>query len=171
LDGSPAIDEQQLVAIVDEHLPQVYRYLLRRVSTVELAEDLTSETFLAAWRSSSRGEAGVWSTPWLIAIARNKLVDHWRRQGREERYLAEVAGELRSDVPLGPIEESDADAILVRLNPSQRAALVLHYYDGLPVAEVATLLGRSTTATENLLARARAAFRRIYDGNGGEIDA
>jgi RNA polymerase sigma-70 factor (ECF subfamily) len=98
-------------------------------------------------------------------------VDHWRRQGREERYLARVAGEGSANASLGPIEESDADAVLVRLNPSQRAALVLHYYDGLPVAEVAALLGRSTTATESLLARARAAFRRIHESSDGEADA
>jgi RNA polymerase sigma-70 factor (ECF subfamily) len=78
---------------------------------------------------------------------------------------------VNQDVSLGPIEESDADAILVRLNPSQRAALLLRYYDGLPVAEVAAMMGRSMTATESLLARARAAFRRIHEGNGGEIDA
>jgi RNA polymerase sigma-70 factor (ECF subfamily) len=44
----------------------------------------------------------------------------------------------------------------------QRAALTLRYLDGLPVAEVATHLGRSLRATETLLVRARAALRRVY---------
>jgi catechol 2,3-dioxygenase-like lactoylglutathione lyase family enzyme len=44
----------------------------------------------------------------------------------------------------------------------QRAALTLRYLDGLPVAEVAACVGRSVHATETLLARARAALRRIY---------
>ena len=50
------------------------------------------------------------------------------------------------------------------LGPHHRAALTLRYLDALPVPEVAELLGRSTTATEALLVRAKAAFRRAYDG-------
>ena len=151
-------------------LPQVYHYLLRRVGVVELAEDLTSETFLAAWAAVRQRGAGDWSAPWLIAIARNKLVDHWRRQSREERYLAAVEGQSRAEASLGPIEPGHAQEVLEKLNGAHRSALVLRYYDGLPVAEVAALLGRSPGATENLLARARRAFRELHDGNGGETD-
>jgi len=52
---------------------------------------------------------------------------------------------------------------------THRAALTLRYLDGLPVPQVAAVLGRSTTATEALLVRARAAFRRSYAalGEGG----
>ena len=45
-----------------------------------------------------------------------------------------------------------------------RAALTLRYLDGLPVGEVAHVLGRTVHATEALLGRARAAFRRSYEG-------
>jgi RNA polymerase sigma-70 factor (ECF subfamily) len=48
------------------------------------------------------------------------------------------------------------------MNPFQRAALTLRHVDGLSVPEVAALLGRSTAATETLLARARAVFRQRY---------
>jgi RNA polymerase sigma-70 factor (ECF subfamily) len=49
---------------------------------------------------------------------------------------------------------------LARLTPHHRAALVLRYLDGLPVAEVALLLDRSVHATESLLVRAKAAYRQ-----------
>ena len=163
-----AIGEQEIFALVDEALPQVYHYLLRRVGAVELAEDLTSETFLSAWASVRDRGVGDWSPPWLITIARNKLVDHWRRQAREERYLAAV-GEERDPEPWpGSIEPDRVEGVLAELNPSQRAALVLRYFDGLSVPEVAALFGRSIAATDNLLARARRAFAAVYDREGGE---
>ncbi|KRT63161.1 MAG: ECF subfamily RNA polymerase sigma-24 factor [Chloroflexi bacterium CSP1-4] len=44
----------------------------------------------------------------------------------------------------------------------QRAVLVFHYADGLPVREIARRLGKSESATESLMTRAREAFRRAY---------
>jgi len=61
-----------------------------------------------------------------------------------------------------------ATEVLAALGPHHRLALTLRYVDGLPVAEVAELLGRTPNATEALLVRARAAFRRVYmEGEGG----
>ena len=62
----------QLLALYDQALPQVYGYLLRRCGDRTLAEDLTSETFLGAV-----GSAGPVTVPWLVGVARHKLVDHW----------------------------------------------------------------------------------------------
>ena len=57
--------------------------------------------------------------------------------------------------------------MLDQLGVHHRAALTLRYLDGLPVPEVARHLDRTVHATEALLVRARAAFRRIYDGEEG----
>ena len=56
---------------------------------------------------------------------------------------------------------------LEKLVPEYRAALTLRYLDGLPVPEVARILERSVSATESVLVRARAAFRRMYEGEEG----
>ena len=61
-----------------------------------------------------------------------------------------------------------ARQVLARLGPHHRLALTLRYLDGLPVPEVARLLDRTLHATEALLVRARAAFRRAYDTPGTE---
>jgi RNA polymerase sigma-70 factor (ECF subfamily) len=60
-----------------------------------------------------------------------------------------------------------AITILASLPSPQREALVLRYLDGLPVAEVALMLGRSVEATESLLTRGRASFRRRYREEAG----
>jgi RNA polymerase sigma-70 factor, ECF subfamily len=57
--------------------------------------------------------------------------------------------------------------VLGRLGAHHRAALTLRYLDGLPVPEVAQHLDRTVHATEALLVRARAAFRRIYEAGEG----
>ncbi len=90
--GDPAPSTAPL-AWYDAALPQVYGYLLRRCGSVEVAEDLTSEVFLAA----VRGE-GPRDPAWLTAIARNKLVDHWRRAERESRALVLLEGGLAAEV-------------------------------------------------------------------------
>lgn len=153
-----------LLAVYDRALPVVYGYLLPRCGAASLAEDLTSETFLAAVDAVRRDEAPAISTPWLVGVARHKLMDHWRRIAREERGLRAVAGDEL--VPIDPWDERldtlRAHHTLQQLAPQYRAALTLRYVDDLPVADVAVLLDRTLHATEALLVRARGAFRDAY---------
>ena len=74
-------------------------------------------------------------------------------------------GAVVGPLDLGVVAEEGAGGagLLGRLGEHHRAALTLRYVDGLPVAEVADLLGRTVHATEALLVRARAAFRRTYE--------
>jgi RNA polymerase sigma-70 factor (ECF subfamily) len=169
----PAIREAgtALLALYDRALPQVYGYLLARCGQAPVAEDLTAETFLAAVTAIRSGAPpDPLSTAWLVGVARHKLVDHWRRQGREERKLAAVADDQPEaqdpwDVRLDAVRARET---LERLAPQHRAALTLRYLDDLPVAEVATLLQRTVHATEALLVRSKAAFRRAYSEEDGD---
>ena len=157
-----------LLALYDEALPQVYGYLLSRCGQKALAEDLTAETFLVAVDTVRRDQPV--RVGWLIGVARHKLVDHWRRLAREERSLALVPPEPEPPWEDGVLDAVTARAVLERLGPQHRLALTLRYLDGLPVPEVARLLDRTLHATEALLVRARAAFRRAYDTPGTEVD-
>jgi RNA polymerase sigma-70 factor (ECF subfamily) len=157
--GGPA----SLLALYDDALPQVYGYLVHRCGDATVAEDLTSETFMAAVAAVSRHDAPVDVTvAWLIGVARHKLVDHWRAREREERKLALVGGPEDVDDWDERIEVARAQEVLARLGAHHRSALTLRYLDGLPVRDVAAYLGRTVHATEALLVRARAAFRRAY---------
>jgi RNA polymerase sigma-70 factor, ECF subfamily len=160
-----------LLALYDRTLPQVYGYLVARVHHQPLAEDLTAETFLAAVEALERRPEQQVSAGWLITVARNKLVDHWRRQAREERSRHLTAAEdAAPDATERAVEErferARARAVLGELGAHHRAALTLRYVDGLSVPEVAEHLGRTVHATEALLVRARNAFRVRYDAGG-----
>jgi RNA polymerase sigma-70 factor, ECF subfamily len=157
--------EGVLLALYDQALPQVYGYLLPRCGNASLAEDLTADTFMAAVTAAKKRTIPDLTVAWLVGVARHKLVDHWRRREREERSLGAVhGGRDEVDDPWDEhVNAEQAYAALTRLPPPQRAGLAFRYLDGLPVAQVAELLGRSVRATETLLVRARAAFRRVYE--------
>jgi RNA polymerase sigma-70 factor (ECF subfamily) len=150
--------------LYDEAVPQVFGYLMKRVGDRGVAEELTSETFMAGVAVLQRGGADL-TVGWFVTVARNKLVDHWRRREREQRSLRLAYDEGDSvvepwDVELDVLVAHD---VLARLAPQQRLALTLRYLDGLPVVQVAHILGRTVHAAEALLVRSRAAFRRVYE--------
>lgn len=160
-----------LLALYDVALPQVYGYLLPRCGQVALAEDLTGETFLAAVDAVRKPDPPPVSVGWLIGVARHKLVDHWRRQGREDSRLRAVADDPAHPAAVASADPWDAELdalqarqILALLAPQHRAALTLRYVDDLTVPQVAALLDRTVHATEALLTRSRTAFRRVYSG-------
>lgn len=152
---------QDFIAVYRHSVDEVYSYLASRAGDRSTAEDLTQEVFIAGARRFAGGdEVG---TAWLLAVARHKLIDHWRARSREDHKLALVhVSEPRHDGPLAPVDVGETTAVLAELNPTYRAALVLRHVDGLPVAEVAAHLGRTVEAAEQVLTRARAAFRRVY---------
>jgi RNA polymerase sigma-70 factor (ECF subfamily) len=162
-----ATDDQrhELLRLYDSALPEVYGYLASRCGSATVAEDLTSETFLAAVDAVKRGRVPELTVAWLVGVARHKLVDHWRRQAREERKLraVEQVGDAVDDGWDVRLDVLAAHRALAALGPHHRSALALRYLDGLPVREVAACLGRTEGATEQLLLRAKAAFRRSYE--------
>ena len=162
----PSTPDQRraLVDLYDRALPDVYGYLAGRCGSASVAEDLTSETFLAAVDAVRRQAVPELTVAWLIGVARHKLVDHWRRRERDDRLADDL------DPAPGAVDDWDVrlDALaahdtLAMLGGHHRSALALRYLDGLSVREVAAHLGRTEGATEVLLVRARAAFRASYE--------
>jgi RNA polymerase sigma-70 factor (ECF subfamily) len=159
------LPETDLGAIYDETLPRVYGYLLVRLGgDAPTAEDLTQETYLSLARQIRERGMPPEVVPWLLHVARNKLIDHYRRAERTRQRFAPLLDEdaLPPEPPTALARVHDRDQIrqaLARLAESQRLAIALHYLDDLTVQQIAGLLGKSATAVESLLARGRAAMR------------
>lgn len=158
-----------LLALYDEALPAVYGYFVRRCGDRGTAEDLTSETFLAAMDAARKPTPPPLTVPWLIGVARHKLADHYRR--RHDRFTVPVA---EAPEPADPADGWDAELdrivaeqVLTRLNEQHRTVLALRYMDDCSVGECAELIGRTVHATEALLVRARRAFREQYPHREG----
>ena len=152
----------------DDALPSVYGYFVRRCADRATAEDLTSETFLAAMDAARKKSPPPMTLPWLIGVARHKLADHYRR--RHDRMNVPMA-----DLPeaVEPPDQWDAEldrmvaeSVLARLPEQHRTVLSLRYLDDCSVPECAELIGRTVHATEALLVRARRAFKKEYPEGG-----
>jgi RNA polymerase sigma-70 factor (ECF subfamily) len=161
-DGGPPSAGRTLLSLYDEALPAVYGYLLRRTRDTCVAEDLTSETFLAAMDSARRVDAPEPSIPWLIGVARHKLADHWRRMQRTPTPVDDVRDDPADDEWDVHLDRLVAEYTLAQLSTTHRAVLTLRYVDDCTVGQCAELLGRTVAATEALLTRAKRAFRTAY---------
>ena len=155
----------ELLGLYPSALPQVYGFLLARCHDQALAEDLTSDAFMAAVAAVNDGSVDSVSVGWLIVVARRRLVDYWRRLEVEQRSLRVIrdASDMATDPWDEVLDVEAARSALEGVRPNYRAALTLRYIDGLSVPEVAQLLGRSIHATEGVLQRARVALRRAYE--------
>jgi len=158
VDRAQAGDEQAWAGLFDEHYPRLYRYFRSRVAPASTAEDLAADTFVEAYRSIGRFQ---WRErpfgAWLFGIARNRLLMHYRREGR------------RRDVQL-PIEHARDEFIgidlrdaLDRLPADYRQALEYRYLIGLTGEEAAAAMGKSHGAYRALLMRATRAFRAEWE--------
>ncbi|CAN5837054.1 sigma-70 family RNA polymerase sigma factor [soil metagenome] len=156
------------MTLYDQALPVVYGYFIRRCGDRGTAEDLTSETFLAAMDATRKQHPPPITIPWLVGVARHKLADHYRR--RHDRFTTPVA-ELPEPVAVENNWEAEldrivAESVLARLSEPHRVVLALRYMDDRSVPECAELIGRTVHATEALLVRARRAFKQQYPEGG-----
>jgi len=108
---------------------------------------------------------------WLCGIARHKLADHFRVVELEERRRMRLeVQEIQladREVHIPGFDDRAAIADAIRSLPAaQRAVLVFVVLDDLAVVEAARLIGRSPSATQSLLHRARDGFRRAYRWDG-----
>jgi RNA polymerase sigma-70 factor (ECF subfamily) len=124
-----------------------------------VAEDLTSEAFLALHRNL--GQIDVSRLPgWLLTVVRNRARDHWRRQQVEERYRASLPPEPASEPPA--LERWLLDA--PDLKPVHRTCVMLRYVYGMTRAEIAAKTGLSEMQVKGYLQYGLEVLRRSYAG-------
>lgn len=140
----------------DDVYNQVYRMCRNR----HLAEDIAAETFERALRALRRSEeTHPTPQPWLRAIAKNLLTDHWRKASRRHEVLVDVCEDAPLLVEEPTVNLADAmahaKAALATLTPGQREAVVLRSLHELDTAEAARQMGRSPQAVRSLQHKAR----------------
>ena len=139
----------QFRQLYDQEFNSVYRSIRAVVLDSAAAEDLTQETFAAAWQKLATFEGRAALGTWLHRIAYTKFIDARRAEGRAA-VLRESLAEA-SVSPADPIETMMADEeaqrlylLLYSLDVSERTVLVLHYLQGLSYREMASVLEESS---------------------------
>jgi RNA polymerase sigma-70 factor (ECF subfamily) len=163
-------DAEAFGELYDRYVDLVYRYIYYRVASPQLAEDLTSETFLRALR---RIGSFTWQGrdvgAWFVTIARNLIADHYK-SGRYRLELttddvSESGASLVTDGPEAAVLESMQNKVLLeavkQLNSEQQECIVLRFLQGLSVAETAQAMGKNEGAIKALQYRAIRTLGRL----------
>lgn len=153
-------DPEAFGVLYDYYLPKIYRFVLFKVSHREQAEDLTHQTFLKAWENvRSYKPMGYSFSSWLYRIARNNVVDHYRRRNLQTD-IEEVAPEdLGIDDSLGTKIEIrfQWEQVLVAirgLSEVEQDVLIMRFVEDMPHQEVAKAVDKSESAVKVIQHRA-----------------
>ena len=142
-----------------EYLP-VYRAIRAVVLDSAAAEDLTQETFVRAYRARTRYKPTAPPGAWLRRIGVNLAISHLRRQ-KLARFLP---ARLYTAPDRREYDQAEARDVVTKalaaLSPKLRAAVVLHYYEGLTREEIAEVLGVPAGTVASRIAKAVAIMRR-----------
>src|SRR5262245_60675233 len=141
-----------------QHVQAVFRFALSVAGRREVAEDLTSEAFLALHRNLESIDQ-TQLPGWLLTVVRNRARDWWRRQAVEQRY-AEHLVERRPAVAELPIERwilASKD-----LKPVHKSCVMLRYVYGMTRAEIARQTGLSETQVKGHLQYALTLLRKAH---------
>lgn len=170
-------DEQDLVAraqrdpeafgvLYDRYVDDIFRYLRSRTGNTQLAEDLTAETFLAAlkglWRYRWTGKP---FSAWLYRIAVARLGDCYRKR-RTETVALELATELPELNTAAIFAADDAETLrraIAQLPPAQVEAIMLRYFEDLPIANIAYAMRCGPNTVKSHLHRGLARLRHLLE--------
>ena len=159
--------------IYARHRGGVFRYLLRHCRDRATAEELHQDVWLKLIAARARFDAAARFASWLYSVARNRMIDHWRRNPAQRLVSLDDDGDGRGIGEL--LEDSDPagnpqgaatllqeSALLVEaleaLPAAQRDAFLLHVEGGLAVGEIAAL---TSTPAETVKSRLRYAYKRL----------
>jgi RNA polymerase sigma-70 factor (ECF subfamily) len=156
--------------LYERHIDGVYNYMVFRVGDRSLAEDLTQDVFVNAYKGIGRLGSADRFEAWLMRIAHNRLRNFWREKSSRPVAAAEASDSaLQSVSPLeaesAPASEAtlEADEVLTaaaELTDLQQQVIALRFVAGLTILDTAAVMGRSTGAVKNLQHHALAALRR-----------
>jgi RNA polymerase sigma-70 factor (ECF subfamily) len=154
-----------VAALAEQHLGDVFRYVLYLTGDRAIADDLTAQTFETALRSWRRYDARRGSErTWLCQIARSATLDHLRSEERRRRRELGYMSDASETAPSARFSEGyspELESALAQLTAGEREVVALRLLLDLDAAGAARVLGISRTACSMRLGRA---LRKLEEG-------
>ncbi len=135
----------------------VFRFVLSRIKNVDEAEDITQDVFMKFLRAVPTYQPRGSMLSYLLAAARNTIIDHLRRKkpDYDDDALFNIAADDPSAEQVSALGEESAYALqcLAKLSPGEQEVVRLKCLDGLSTEEISTTVGKSEEAVRQLLSR------------------
>jgi len=171
---APVADRVTFADAVREHQDEVYGVALRILGDRDAALDVANTTFLKAYRALERYDPARPIRHWLLRIAVNEAISAGRTRSRERGRLTPEADATafadRAPNPERVLLDREARdrirAAVTALPELYRVVVVLRYFNDLPLDEVASITGRSTSTVGVQLLRARRLLRKELGTSG-----
>lgn len=156
--------KEQFSQIYDQYIDKIYRFVYLKVSSQEVAEDLTSKIFLKGWEAfqsqglGSNGQGIKNPSAFLYQIARNVVVDHYREKGKSKVVTSDFSQIVSQEKNLEEKAIADSDFNEVKLamqnlKPEYQDIIIYHYIDGMKTPEIAEVMNKPEGTVRVMLHR------------------
>jgi RNA polymerase sigma-70 factor, ECF subfamily len=150
--------------IYDENIAKIYRFVLLKVNSQDVAEDLCSETFAKAWQVFKSNKTIENPQAFLYQIARNLVIDHYREKGRTQVVSPET---IEITDPTSNLEQAafvnlemdNVKVALAGLRNDYQEIIIWHYVNEYSVPEISLMMGKTEGAVRVQLHRALRALK------------
>ncbi|GAC1413566.1 MAG: sigma-70 family RNA polymerase sigma factor [Candidatus Doudnabacteria bacterium] len=141
------IDQQSFNELYDLYITKIYNFIYYRTHHKQTSEDLTSKTFIKAWENLHQfDEEKAKFSSWLYSIARNNVIDHYRREKSHwdlDLILDLSSGENVEDNTALKLQLEKVKEYLKELPDEQRDIVIMRAWDDLSYKEIAEILNKS----------------------------
>ena len=151
---------EQFGQIYDQYIDKIYRFVYLKVSSQEIAEDITSRVFLKGWEAFQSPKNDIKNpSAFLYQIARNMVIDHYRAKGRSKTVSMEVSPQMAdpgTSAEDKAILNADIEVIKVaitRLKKDQQDIIIWYYLEDMAIDDIAKLLKKPSGTVRVMLHR------------------
>ncbi len=153
--------------IYDNHVNSIYRFVFLKVSSKEIAEDLTAETFTRVWRTFKKNKPPKDVKSFCYKTARNLVIDHYRKKGLRQ-FVSIDSMELPSNENLHEQVTINSDMEMVmkaikKINNDYQDIIIWRYLDELSISEISKLLNKSQGTTRVKMHRALESLKNVLE--------
>jgi RNA polymerase sigma-70 factor, ECF subfamily len=159
------LEAEAFAALYDRYVQRLYHYCYHRTNNVHDAEDLTAQTFLAALEALPDYRQDGHFAAWLFTIARNKVVDYYRRTPNlplDDSMAQPFLSDLAMEAEISQQKEGLLRALRA-LTEEEQELIRLRYVAELPFAEIAKSLRKSEDAIKKRMYRLLARLKSVVE--------
>ncbi len=168
-------DEEALTVLVERHTASIYKFSIRYTGNEAIAQDICQEVFLRLYRKARKYIPGMPFKTWLFTIVRNTSINFARSYTyRKASSLEELPQEIKKTSLLDLAPDPEARYLsqesthrlsqaVQSLSEKQRTAIILRYYQGMSIKEVAEIMKSTVPSVESLIFRAKNNLMKLLD--------